>query len=243
MPLMFRKYEDEHPAFARLLLKTGIESLMYKNLAGILGATLSSNKQRARGKPRLGFGELWLESLNKAIDETVTNKTLNKQFKTFANLSLMNDAGEFKPGIRQVSDFFGPLSQAGHIQRAIDTHGKNFKNLSEIEKEKIADNVINSTHRFWDAGRPNPLLSHVTAKHNNPRLFDVHDFKDRTHGEAKEIVKREIMQRINNAQDIHLDKLPPGSLMSLRDQQPSLDQKNVIKESAINALIKKYAKN
>lgn len=240
MPLMFKKYSEEHPEFARLLLKTGMGAMIYKSLAKILGASLSSNKDRARGKPKLSFGELWHGSLNEAIDENVTDPELNAKYKKLANLSLMNDDSSYKPGLRQLSDFLPPLSQAGHIQNAIDRHQENFANLGEKEKEEIANQIMGNTHKMFPNGLVQPLMPHVVPKANNKRLFDVYDFKNHTHDEAANKIKQSIIERINNAQDIHNKKLPKGSLLDNRNVNVGNEME---KESMVAILIKKYAKN
>ena len=241
MPLLFKKYNDEHPEFAKLLLKTGMGAMMYKSLAKILGTALSSNKDRERGKPKLSFGELWHDSLNAAIDENVMDPELNAKYKKLANLALMNEDNSYKPGLRQLSDFIPPLSQAGHIQNAIDRYQENFGNIGQKEKDEIANNIMNNTHKIFKNGLVQPLMPHVIPKQNNRRLFDIYDFKNHSHDEADEIIRQEVRNRIDNAQDIYNKRLPKWSMLNDRAPVEALDEYQ--KESSINSLIKKYAKS
>ena len=234
MPLMFRKYLMEHPDFARLLFKTGLNSMLYLRLKKILGVRIP----KVDSKQNLSLGELWHTSLNKAIDETVSDPGLNAKFKRESENSLMapGNSGEmeYKSGLRPVTDFFAPLVHAGHFVNIQDKYGDNFTNIPDEEKHQLISDIVNKSHNMYE-GSSNTPLPHVTPKAGSPRLFDVHDFDklNKNPQEVKDILHQELLNRFHNAQDIVAGEKMPGSLLD-----PRMDK---IQTSMLQSLIKKYA--
>ena len=240
LPLIFSKYEKEHPEFSHLLLKTGLESEMYIRLKKALQIAVSQMTERKQGgSGNLGVLDLWHSSLLKAIDETVKDPDLKEKFKRLALDQIHPERGQNASSYKDLKHF-GPLVQAGKIKELHNQLQEDFPNLSEEEIEKYVEKIMSEIHPVIN-GNHVPLFKHVMPNPKNLSDRMEINLEGEHPSRAREMVKQELKSRFKNAQDIISGRLPEKSLLHPRHEDISDSVDSMNKESEIEYLIKKYA--
>lgn len=245
LPKWLRDFNEGHPEFVRLLVKTGLETLFYTNLAKALDISLANTVGRkkkdaegntteedSRGNGRMSLGDIWRGSLIEAIDATIKDPEKNQKLKTLLEEFFRQDINESgKP--KQITSRLE--SQLAHLPGLLHSGWlsgilKRYPNGLTPEQETQLIQQLREKYypQFEDSDYVHPVLPlHQLEKGSKTTVEKKpFNFENHTRDQVWPVVEQTIRDRMQNARDIQTGYRFPGQLLipRLEDNEPKLSR-------------------
>lgn len=182
-----------------------------------------SGKRTSRGVEKAAFGRDILKPLIENAFASLDDPELQEQM-VYKALSIVGktEFGEFK-STDYTTDHAGYMALHGMIEKERHNRGGSFAGMDGNDVNKLMEKIYQTLHNTESGHMP-----HLMRRENNPAFFTLKKPSD-SETEIKNNIKNEIQKIVN---------IDSGSQTST--ENTTIENK---KESALQTLIKKYAKN